>query len=81
MESREPSASAVYTAKNRCLPRLEPVSVNVFALPSTHFGRKDHVLQFCLARSSLVTSSGQQDRRCLGRRKPKRFRDSDENSP
>lgn len=40
---------------------LEPVSVNVFALPSTHFGRKD--------------------RRCLGRRKPKRFRDSDESSP
>ena len=40
---------------------LEPVSVHLLGLPSTHYGRKD--------------------RRCLGRRKPKRFRDSDESSP
>lgn len=40
---------------------LEPVSVQLLGLPSTHYGRKD--------------------RRCLGRRKPKRFRDSDESSP
>ncbi|CAE7432876.1 unnamed protein product [Symbiodinium pilosum] len=40
---------------------LEPVSIRILSLPSTHFGRKD--------------------RRCLGRRKPKRLRDSDESSP
>ncbi|CAJ1409772.1 unnamed protein product [Effrenium voratum] len=40
---------------------LEPVSIQILGLPSTHYGRKD--------------------RRCLGRRKPKRLRDSDESSP
>ncbi|CAE7573723.1 unnamed protein product [Symbiodinium sp. CCMP2456] len=40
---------------------LEPVSIQILGLPSTHFGRKD--------------------RRCLGRKKPRRLRDSDESSP
>lgn len=40
---------------------LEPASISILSLPSTHYGRKD--------------------RRCLGRRKPRRFRDSDESSP
>eukprot|EP00931_Biecheleriopsis_adriatica_P055381 TRINITY_DN3272_c0_g1_i5.p1 TRINITY_DN3272_c0_g1~~TRINITY_DN3272_c0_g1_i5.p1 ORF type:complete len:773 (+),score=131.25 TRINITY_DN3272_c0_g1_i5:168-2486(+) len=40
---------------------LEPPTVQLLSLPSTHYGRKD--------------------RRCLGRRKPKRFRDSEESSP
>lgn len=40
---------------------LEPVSVRLLNLSSTHYGRKD--------------------RRCVGRRPPRRFLDSDESSP
>lgn len=40
---------------------LEPLSLRILLLPTTHYGRKD--------------------RRCLGKKKPKRFRDSDESSP